>query len=529
MENDEDSSLIASPDDVNDLSLTSLLSTSTTATESNSSSSDNFSENLLYQISIADKKPNTAQKIGRAFTWVAMIPQGEFAGLLMVVFARKLKKYSVYLYIATAVGTGIPVAICATWGKFEIVWDFGERHWRKLGDKTWRQFFADMSPHTWTWNKHQDSGLHPFPNSLFGITEKLLTFNTALSFGMLARVANDPTIGAGYLAKEIGIQPFTAMGKHLFPSPIWQVIFGIPSFASNLMSFGDVHRHGAHYIYQSLRDFIDIFNSDDTDNNINDTKKFTAMFAYFADAINCGKISDAQALLKSITTQESGEFTTLFNSVVNCYQKAPENYQTYLPKQESQCEKSITWFSGTCVAILTSLGLLNFSKMPKLIFSTLPEWFQPPEFVSDTMGWIFFISMGLMAATVYPQVKSYAERAFGRKKPSIRFCSSRQDWCNFIKAQLICIVGSTPNIFQAILANLGLPATIAACFASWCLEIRAVRNRYEKLERIKAMKTNQNRWLVGSVGSMLFEAIEQGDTTEANRIAEKLQTAFNPS
>src|SRR3990167_4549781 len=214
-----------------------------------------LSLNFLGNHEIPPSNKNKIKLLGRVSTILAMIPQGIFGGLLMVFLAKKIANdTSPELYISLATATGIPVFLGATIGKIDIVWDFGEKHWERLANKTTDKFLNDLSPQTWLWDDSETTSLHPVLNHLIGAGERLWTINAAIGFGLLARVAFAPETGAAKLATEIGWGPFNWLGEHLFPNAAWQALFGLPSVAANLLSFGGIHRFGIHSLHACLKD-----------------------------------------------------------------------------------------------------------------------------------------------------------------------------------------------------------------------------------------------------------------------------------
>ncbi|WP_423064062.1 hypothetical protein [Candidiatus Paracoxiella cheracis] len=475
----------------------------------------------LHNLAPSVQPPTRIEKFGKVCTIAAMIPQGIFGGLLIVIFAQEvLEPISKRFYYPVAIFGGGLVAFGAAQGKIDIVWDFGQRHWKKLASKTVRQFLTDLSPHTWVWDESPNSKLPLLLNHLLGLIEWLFRVNTSCAFGMLARVAYSEE-GASGLAKKIGVEPFMWLGEYLFPNPFWQAAFGIPAIVTNFLCFASIHRYGIHCILQM---FNNLFNCD-INNLTTEQIKARAVFDYFVSLINNNEIENAKNLLQNITK------ISLNNNALNYYHEHQSECQRNEPRPKTHCEHLITCLLGYSGVGLTILGLLNFLEMWNVINSTLPESLQLPELAIEIMNWMLFISMALMGATVYPQVKSTAESAFfKRREPNIQFCSNKQSWWNYFKAQVICVVGSTPNVFQALLAGLKLPSAIAAFFASWCLEIRAVLGRYEEHEKRKALKSDTTgKHRLGYAGHCFLEAVKRNNPEEVERIAGEIQAAFNPS
>lgn len=455
---------------------------------------------LLEDELLTQPKHNISDIVGRSVTFLAMVGPGVFAGLLM---ADLIKNTSFFRPFLTAILSPI-VAFASLYGKYSLVYFFNRGEWVSLFQKSWRQLLADLNPFTWLWSYDPKTRIPWFLNHLLGILNGVLIITTSLTFGGLTRVSFNETHGAGYLANELG----WSWGNDYLFSVFWfQLTFILSAIFANLLGYSHIHHSGFAVLLSLCGDLFNVFfpTKDDESDRIAAVKSEYIAFcnevngAKFAENINqileCMLVNSLSAAKINLIQYYESQETFLKKHYQN-------NPQTFL-------HRLVIWLVGLFAVCSSVVAFSNFIGMNDLVNIDMPDYLKLPGLATLILGYMTFISMGLLGTSVYEPAKDYAAEKLGYRQRQLNYYDSKTARANNNFATWLCLIGVTPNVYQALLDKQAPWLIFIAAFGSFILEMPAVNFMYhndamqDKIAKCKDLH-------IAHLGVGLFDAINSG-------------------
>lgn len=429
------------------------------------------------------------ENLGAVVTKLAMVGQGVFGGLLIV----DLVKHTGKAYVPLAAGLGVPVTFSAYRAKELLVFFFARQQWRELGSRKKIDLLNLIR-----WQKVGEQTLNNKINFSLGVLDLILTVNVAAIFAGLTRVSFADKIGAADLALKIGHEPFTWLGKNLFPHIGFQAPFILSAFIANMLSFPNVHRGAEASLRTLSKDFVDLFR--DTGRADLDIEIINALSRYLIGVINdddkfkqclqaLGLLDESIAVTR---TSVLGYSQILPVSNIPVITLGDESLHLQPIPVRSSIEKRTTFTIGLVASAITAFGFVNYISMPEVINSTLPDSWQMNETFLKVVDYTTFISLLALAVSVYTPARDLASKMlFKRETPSLSYTDKWHENYDKAFAVVLCAISAMPNVYQAMLAKEDYYTIAASLLAPLFLELPAVVFRYVEQRKEKAFVANE--------------------------------------
>lgn len=421
-------------------------------------------------------------------TKLAMVGQGIFAALLIAKFMKKTGK----LYIPLTIAFAPIIGYASYLGKFALVWYFARNTWRALANRSMADLLNDIDPSNWRWDYSPNTKLPKLINHLLGIVNVLFSINMAYVFAGLTVLSLNDTDGAGHLSEDIGWE----WGKtHIF-STLW---LNIPltfwACFSNLLCWSGIHHGGIFSLNKILSDFAGVFTRLTTE----DYYQIHAVSHYFSNLINHENQAQFDDKLDDIVAcfrKESPEMQR--QAVFNYYEEQKYDLMPYLQRHPSYYQGLTHWLSGVAGIAICALGFINFLDMHAIINPAMPYILQ------KIFGVMTYSSMLLLAMTVYDPVRTFTRKMTNNFDPYIQCYSQSKQTLLCYWTVFMCVIGGTPNLFQALLDDESLFLAILSVAASFLVEMPTLSKIYDENASEKPLRESKYlQW--ATTGVALFQ------------------------
>lgn len=177
--------------------------------------------------------------------------------------------------------------------------------------------------------------------------------------------------------------------------------------------------------------------------------------------------------------------------------------ENYLPTELSYWEWGLKHTTGYGMFGVASWGLTNIyylGQKAAQFYGVATEWLQ------KCWGGSAYGSMVLLTIFfVYPFGKSLIDFCFNRTRRINIFSQKRQAWI-YSLCILCCLLGSSPNTYQALLTGAGIPSLVVAFLAQFFIEVYGFYLLTTAFNTNRVAKDNEGLRWISEVDSLLLEA-----------------------